>query len=141
LDYGLGAGWRLTDWGVLGEWETYLILAHGVDPGGRMEDEAAASAAAGWGGDIFQLFEGPVQGEWVMVVQWVWDSPGALSEFENALGRRLAGRIEASPLPGLPIKCWEAGGRVDCVRVKDGEVVWMVSPDIDLMLRVLTLIP
>jgi hypothetical protein len=141
LEYGMGAGWRLKDWGVLGEWMTYLILAHGIDPGGRLEEAAAYSAASGWGGDIFQLYEGSGPGEWAMVVQWVWDSPGAAAEFENVLVRRLAGRIEAVPISGLPRDCWDTGSRVDCVLTQDGGIVWLGAPSFDLAVILLTLVP
>lgn len=141
LEYDLGASWHLKDWSFLGEWMTYLLLAHGVDPGGRLEESAAASAAAGWGGDLFQLYMGAGPGEWVMVVQWVWDTPAAGVEFENALGRRLAGRIDARPLAGLPGSCWEASDRLDCVLIKGEAVVWAAAPDFDWMVRLLSLIP
>lgn len=141
LELNLGAGWHLKDWSILGEWMTYLILAHGVDTGGRLEEAAAASAAAGWGGDLFQLYERSDQSEWVLIVRWLWDTPGAAAEFENALSRRMAGRIDAIPLTGFPGNCWEAADRVDCVLAAGGGVIWAAVPNFDLMVRVLNLIP
>src|SRR3954451_12403558 len=56
LDSGrvLGDGWRRSVSGVLGEWETGELLAAG---GG-----GAARAAAGWGGDRYELWQRPGKG-------------------------------------------------------------------------------
>jgi hypothetical protein len=70
---------------VIGEWETGELLAAG---GG-----GAADAAAGWGGDRYELWQrsggegcGPPcpEGD-AFVVRWRWDSPKDQREFETAL--------------------------------------------------------
>jgi hypothetical protein len=137
----IGTGWYLKDWGIMGEWMTYLILAHSVDPGGRLEEAVAASASAGWGGDLYQLFEGPDPSQWIMAVRWIWDTPGAAVEFENALNRRLAGRIEAVSLQEFSGNCWEAVERLDCIVSVNGTITWTAAPNYELMERVLNLIP
>jgi hypothetical protein len=141
LEQRLGSGWVLKDWSILGEWMTYLILAHGVDPGGRLEEPAAGSAAAGWGGDLFQLYEGPDSGQWVFTVKWIWDNPAAANEFEHAINRRLAGRIDAVPLQGFQSACWESTERFDCILEENGGVIWTAASSFDLLARILNLIP
>jgi hypothetical protein len=63
---------------TLGEFVTEQVLErHGVPR------EQAARAAAGWGGDRYELWElGP---ESVLVVRWRWDTPQDAAEFESAL--------------------------------------------------------
>jgi hypothetical protein len=71
--------------GDIGEFDTGQLL---VDANGR---EAADEAAAGWGGSSFELWRLP-EGEYVLVVGWVWDSAADAAEFARA-ARRSVGRL------------------------------------------------
>jgi hypothetical protein len=62
---------------TLGEFVTQQLLRRGVDA------RFAERAAAGWGGDAFQLWSSGVQH--VLVVRWRWDTPADAAEFERAL--------------------------------------------------------
>jgi len=87
LDVALGAGWRRVTDGTWGEWQTRELL------GG---DDAAA---AGWGGDRYELWQrdaagcaAPCRRADVLVMRWRWDTPGDASEFLAALrGAPVAG--------------------------------------------------
>lgn len=71
----LGEGWRRAARGVFGEWQTaQLVLL-----GGPVRPEAAA----GWGGDRYELWRHG--DESVVVVRWVWDSAAEAREFEAAM--------------------------------------------------------
>ncbi len=73
LDVELGAGWRRAVRGTWGEWQTRELLGGG----------SAKAAAAGWGGDRYELWQRA--GEDVLVMRWRWDTLADASEFEAAL--------------------------------------------------------
>jgi hypothetical protein len=83
----LGAGWKVAVGGVLGEWETGELLAKGGGGAGR--------AAAGWGGDRYELWRSaplggkgcgpPCPQQDALVIRWRWDSPADEREFVTAL--------------------------------------------------------
>src|SRR4051812_1199748 len=83
----LGAGWRRTAAGTWGEWQTRELL------GGD------AVAAAGWGGDRYELWQreaagcaAPCRRADVLVMRWRWDTRRDAREFLAALRRSDAGR-------------------------------------------------
>jgi hypothetical protein len=64
--------------GTLGEFVTEQLLERNGVP-----TKEAERAAAGWGGDRYELWgEDP---DSVLVVRWRWDTPQDASEFETAL--------------------------------------------------------
>jgi hypothetical protein len=79
LNVKLDAGWRRTAAGTWGEWQTKELL------GGD------ASAAAGWGGDRYELWQRgscgapPCRADDVLVMRWRWDTERDAGEFESAL--------------------------------------------------------
>jgi hypothetical protein len=73
LDVRLGPGWRRAASGVWGEWAT-----------GRLVGE---EAAAGWGGDRYELWQGP--GGDVLAMRWRWDTRRDAREFAAAARSRL----------------------------------------------------
>jgi hypothetical protein len=93
----LGAEWKLSAQGNLGEL-TLAVLTGGesLDPKGPDAVRAESwtnPGAAGWGGDLYQLYEGP-QGAAVTALATVWDSPEEAKEFEESLSER-APRLRA----------------------------------------------
>jgi hypothetical protein len=72
--------WRRVASGTWGEWQTNELL--GGDP---------PDAAAGWGGDRYELWQrgtcasAPCRGQDVLVMRWRWDSARDAREFEEAL--------------------------------------------------------
>ncbi|MDP9385807.1 MAG: hypothetical protein M3P50_11360, partial [Actinomycetota bacterium] len=104
----LGRGWRRVEGATFGEWETRELLRAG-DGGG------ASRAAAGWGGDRYELWRrgplpaagcaAPCVGRDALVMRWQWDTRGDAREFERAL----AGGFGDAVAPGA---AWEiARGR------------------------------
>jgi hypothetical protein len=82
----LGAGWSAIDDNRLGEFQIAVMLAN-LDPGAGLNDlmgtielpAAASAAAAGWGGDHYQLWaNGEVE---VFVWESVWESEAEAQEF------------------------------------------------------------
>lgn len=74
----LGAGWRLTDTGVFGEFYLREFLAQ------ELTAAQAASAAAGWGGDAFHIYQHS-DGRLAAMLRLEWDTPDDLAEFQTAI--------------------------------------------------------
>ena len=93
----LGSGWTLTDSDTLGE---FFLMAYLED---GMPAQAAANAAAGWGGDGYHLISGP-GGQQVLVMRTAWDTNADTTEFGEAFRgftqARLGGEWEG--VPGRP---------------------------------------
>jgi hypothetical protein len=70
----LGDGWRVMLRNVMGELNTRILFAEKLAAG------RAGRAAAGWGGDAFQVLEGPA-GSAVAVWVWIGDSEGDAEDF------------------------------------------------------------
>lgn len=130
----LGEGWSAGDPDVLGEFllKTWLSFLGRAD---------AAAAAAGWGGDSYQLFDGP-GGRSAFVGRIVWDRPEEDAEefFESVAAgldrssrlRRVAGRA-----PGRRV--WEGDGRaigVELAAVGTGTLL-AAAPEVDIVERLL----
>lgn len=79
----LGNDCRELDHGVLGEWYTFLIHAHGLDPMARINSVQAQTAAEGWGGDAYTIYYNDESHETVMVLKSVWDTPEEASQFSG----------------------------------------------------------
>jgi hypothetical protein len=85
----LGAGWKRIDYDVNGEWGCYLVLNEYLKTG-------AASAAAGWGGDRFAVYEEPKSGQVLITQMTVWDTEQDAREFYEAYARRTAARYSGA---------------------------------------------
>ncbi len=76
----LGAGWRRTAAGTWGEWQTRELVGE--------------EAAAGWGGDRYELWQGPA-GD-VLAMRWRWDTARDARQFVAAARRLGARTVTAS---------------------------------------------
>ena len=76
------AGWRRLDYDIEGEWGLYLILDQFLKSSAESH-----RAAAGWGGDRFEIYEGP-QGEACIVSLSAWDTENDAREFFDAYVKR-----------------------------------------------------
>lgn len=81
---GIGA-WDVIDEDTLGEFGTSLVLSQGN------EAETAAKAAAGWGGDRWQVFRSS-EGALGLVWLTVWDTEADAREFASAAAKWLEKR-------------------------------------------------
>lgn len=85
----LGAGWRLLDSDVNGEFGYYLILDEYLNA--KSESRAAA---AGWGGDRYALYENTRTKETLIVQVVVWDTEEDATEFFDNYSRRTERRYK-----------------------------------------------
>ena len=116
----LGDGWQRVVAGTLGEFETREVLANG---GG-----GAADAAAGWGGDRYELWRrAPLAGtcsapcidDDALVVRWRWDTRKDEREFLASLRQWVR---EGSRPHGGGVAVRRSGGAVTLVIASDGEL-------------------
>lgn len=114
----LGEGW-VQEWDtVLGEW---YLREHLMTQLPRNE---ANAAAAGWGGDRFQIYARADGEALAWVARLVWDTPADKAEFEasyNALGEA---RYEAAADAG----CWSNADSALCVQAVGDAVVIAQGP-------------
>lgn len=81
----LGSGWKRIDYDVNGEWGYYLILNEYLKTG-------ASSAAAGWSGDRFAVYEEPKTAQVFVAQMSAWDTEQDAKEFFDAYVRRTEAR-------------------------------------------------
>lgn len=91
----LGLGWQRVDYDVNGEWGLYLILDQFLN-----DTAYSKTAAAGWAGDRYALYEEPKSGALFAAQMTVWDTPNDAREFFDAYAKRTllrypsAGKVE-----------------------------------------------
>jgi hypothetical protein len=119
---GSGA-WKRLDYDVQGEWGLYLILDQFL----RSPAESRR-AAAGWGGDRYAVYEGPM-GQVLMESVTTWDTENDAREFFEAYAKRVGIRYaSATPLNSTSIgaqsiqsgepRSWQTSqGRVSMKRI------------------------
>jgi hypothetical protein len=126
----LGAEWQLIDDNVLGEWMTYLVLGFGADVTAQVTETMAADAAAGWGGDHYQIYSSDTLSQTVLAAQWVWDTPKDLKEFRTAIQFHLNERFRGAKVEDRTDgDCWEANNQATCLFVNDQSVLWVLAPN------------
>ena len=77
--------WKRVDYDVNGEWGYYMILDEFL----KSPDESKR-AAAGWGGDRYEVYEGPNAGDVFIAQLSVWDTERDAREFFDAYVKRTA---------------------------------------------------
>ena len=93
----LGPGWKEVDSDVNGEWSYYLILDQFLN-----SPAESKRAAAGWGGDRYDIYEGPKRGQVLLAHVSAWDTENDAREFFDAYVKRTAKRYpDATLLPEM----------------------------------------
>ncbi len=136
-----GGGWQITADETLGEWRTYLLLSAGIDEAARLSDETAQKAAAGWGGDHYRVYSDPETGQSALVAQWVWDTPGDATEFQQAMNAYLDLRFRGSKLQVPDQTCWSASRQTTCLYTSENGTLWVLAPSLDLINQVRQVYP
>ncbi|MFN8530562.1 MAG: hypothetical protein U0670_18310 [Anaerolineae bacterium] len=120
-------GWT-TDYDI-GLGEFYLgehLRALGLTSG------AANTAAAGWGGDRFQLLRDPATGDLAWTLWIAWDTPADQQEFEAAYqdgATELWGTADAQG-------CWATGRDTRCLTVMSSETVIISAPSAEVAAQI-----
>jgi len=118
----LGQDWALAEDGVLGQFFLREWLRT------QLEREPASSAANGWGGDAYHLYEDGA-GRFAIAFASVWDSAAEQGEFAQALRAMLEAR-QAQPLQARAdgLLCATAAD-VACLSLSQEAVRAFIAPD------------
>jgi len=125
----LGEGWQKLREDTLGEWYTFLVLAYGREEAGRAAVDDARTAASGWEGDRYALYQEAGSGRVVMVLTHVWEGSRDAREFFSSM--ETAGRARWGK-PGLVennVLEWEAAGEAATLLNQGTTTLWVVGPD------------
>ncbi len=118
------------DRGVMGEWYTYLILAHGLQDDWRIADELARQAAAGWDGDAYVVYWDETANQPLMVLLSEWESERDAGEFRqafNAYARLRWGEADQQDLQHGYL--WqETADGVIFFQQRSNQTLWMIVP-------------
>ncbi len=124
-----GSNWTQVASDSLGEWGTYQILFNNSKSYARVEEALAQSAAAGWGGDRYQVYQNTETQETILIIQWIMDSDIDANELVTALNQSNIGRFSYNkPIINETI-CHSQTPYTSCVFSNDRNVLWIVSPD------------
>jgi hypothetical protein len=128
----LGEGWREIDRGVMGEWSTYLILAHGLDPQAHLDTSTALDASAGWGGDAYVVYYNDQEQVPVLVLSTVWDSSQEAEEFREAFADYANARYGSPVVETAGLTTWESSTEYTAF-YKDGKnTIWINAPSAEI---------
>lgn len=138
----LGRELRELDRGVMGEWYTYLILAHGNQQAAQIPDDQAAPAAEGWGGDAYAVYWDESSDQPVVVLSTVWESAGEALEFYDAFkAYGTASWGNPAQTSGADELNWDSVGDGASIFIRSGaETLWVIAPsgaDVQLLVQAL----
>lgn len=126
----LGPRWSLFDSSTFGElrWVTYLFS--GLDP------EEAMEAAAGWGGDRYQLLRSD-DGQYALAVFAVWDTLVDAKELHAAVRTMQETRPDArvTSMEGLELS-WESVAGLGYFGVRASETLLVIAPSEDVVRKI-----
>ena len=138
----LSADWRMVERDSLGEWDTYLLLAWGASEYARQPDSLAQTAAAGWGGDTYQVYHNDQFEQSLLAVHWTWDTPKDQTEFYEQLRAHLTSYFLNAEVDGPDNGiCWQQGQTFSCLYDNDQDTLWLLSPDLSVLETIKALFP
>jgi hypothetical protein len=121
----LGPGWKRIDTDVNGEWGYYLALDEFLK-----DVVTSKSAAAGWGGDRFAIYEGPGKSDVFLAQVTAWDTVADANEFFDAYWERTTKRYpDATSTPatrsekGAQRQEWKASSGRGVMELRGSRVV------------------
>jgi hypothetical protein len=126
--------WRLLKQEVLGEWESFLLLAYSSNPNAQLADETAFIAVDGWGGDSYQVYYNNETAQSLLAAHWTWETTSDANEFYSALTDSLSGRFMYAAVDGPGNgDCWFYQGQFSCVYKNSLDVLWLYAPDLAIL--------
>jgi hypothetical protein len=133
LDKILGEDWRHLTTETLGELKTQMILGYGNNYLVQLDNETAANAAAGWGGDSYQVYYRGKSNQYILVVHWRWDNVDEATEFWEAMQTYLSKRYLNRKVEG-GYDCWtKINDHFSCIYRTLNNTLWLLAPTIDLI--------
>jgi hypothetical protein len=132
----LGDDWSPLYKGPIGEWKTYLILTYHPNPLLQLDQETARRAAAGWNGDLTQIYTSSI-GENTLVFHWAWDSAGEQSQFEAVLREHASQMVAGLEAQYNEFTCEKSATQTSCIIATGEETIWLLTPDMETMSLIL----
>ena len=128
----LGESWQEIDRNVMGEWFTYLILAHGIEEKSQLNETRAKDASEGWGGDAYSVYFNQDQDSCVMILKTEWESSSQADEFVNAFQKYANGRF-GRPEEKTPNSItWDTSDGIHTLHFDGIFTTWIAAPDMQL---------
>lgn len=127
----LGQDWELLEEDTLGEWYTFLILAYGVNPTARIVESQAETAAEGWGGDAYAIYQNSQTEELALVVQHVWDTNQDSDEYVTAFKDYAVARFGSPAAQQFDQITWITTNGYHVLHFGSSETTWIFAPDAD----------
>ncbi len=137
----LGPEWQKLVSDTLGEWTTYLILGYGADNAAQLDDLTAANAAAGWGGDVYEIYYKPESGQTILAAEWAWDSDSDQIQFYQAMSEYLDQRFRGARADRSGGTCWEVNDQISCLFRNGRRTLWLLTPDQETLSLILDAYP
>jgi hypothetical protein len=126
----LGTGWEETTRNTMGELDLNLILSAGDKQSARLDEETAATAAAGWAGDTYTVNWNESAQKLAVILRSRWESGKDTDEFWKALSEY--GRIRwGSPTSQSATEITWEGTADNFIKINRSgdEVFWIIAPD------------
>jgi len=133
----LGAGWRLVDEDVMGEFGLRLYLD------GHLDSSEVERAAEGWGGDRYVVHWREDETAFVLVLRLVWDTPADATEFFDAYVQFAQDRFGSAPArsEGDARLWWSGADALLLAQNNPAEILILIAPDEGTLDALYTLFP
>lgn len=133
-EYAGAPEWTLIRTHALGE---FYLQAH---IGTILAPAQAETAAAGWGGDDFQLYTRDFDNAYVLIWKLSWDTPFDANEFNSIYGSFLGQQLGVSgAIIDNSYSCWIGGERSVCkAMLEDGDILIIVAPSGEMAQHLMT---
>ena len=130
----LDDGWRLLTTETLGELTTQMILGFHEHVLVQLDYETAEKAAAGWGGDRYQVLYKGTTNKTILVVNWVWDNDSEATEFWDAMYTYQVKRYMNNAVDHSDYDCWaKLNDHYSCIYQTGNQTLWLIAPTMDLI--------
>jgi hypothetical protein len=129
LSTAFGAGWRELELNSLGEWYTYLMLAHGIDPKTRLDDTAAKAAVQGWAGDTYVAYYNDQLKATTIVLVSIWGSTQQAQQFASAFQSYSNNRFGTPTINETNTTSWSTEGIYAEFNLTGNRTTWIYAPD------------
>jgi hypothetical protein len=138
LDSFLDDEWRHITTGTLGELMTEMILGYNSNYLVQIDPIKASAAAAGWGGNSYQVYHQSKTNQSILVANWEWDNIDERNEFWEAMTDYLNRRFQGREVNDSEYTCWtKLNDHFSCIFRRKNNSLWIIAPTLDLIFKIL----
>lgn len=125
----LGSDWEIIDEDVLGEWFTILLLAYGIDPSFQINESQAKTAAEGWGGDAYAVYQDTQTQQTALALLQEWDTALDATEYVDAFTDYATSRFGNPVLNRIGQIDWITSDGYHIFQFQGNQTIWVFAPD------------